>query len=222
MISVVTFKWGAKYTAAHVNRLRAMVDRFYSPDARVICVTNNGEGIDSRVDVIPDDEDFADMISPSGRAAPSCYRRLRIWRKDAGQVFGEKFVCIDLDVCAVDDLRPLWDRPDPIVLYRDPLYGHRGQHCGSMALLKAGAAPHVWETFDELSVAIAKGKGFKGSDQAWLSCALPHVPTWSTADGVYSYRKDVLTRKGVIPPDARLVIFHGNPKPWDCGQKWAA
>lgn len=221
MINVVTFMWGTKYKAEHVNALRAQIDRHYSSAARLICVTNDAAGIDPRVEIVGDTQDFMGIPSPHGLAAPSCYRRLRIWRQDAAKWFGERYVCIDLDVVAVADLAPLWDRPEPVVMYADPFYGARGQYCGSMVMLTAGAAPHVWEAFGpSLSPRVAAGKGFRGSDQAWLSYALPNRPTWSTADGVYSYRKDC--KGNCLRADARLVVFHGAVKPWDCGADWAA
>lgn len=214
VISIVTFRWGAKYTAAHVNRLRCMVDKHYSPDARMICVTNDAEGISPRVEIVPDTEDYASLTAPRGGAFPSCYRRLRIWREDAAQWFGERFACIDLDVTAVADLVPLWHRPEPIVLYKDPLYGARGQYCGSMVLMSAGAAPRVWSDFDPVTSPVdAHIRGFRGSDQAWLSLALPDRPTWSPTDGVYSYRVDIRGKR--MLPNARLIMYHGAIKPWD-------
>lgn len=219
MINVVAFRWGARYTAEHVNALRRQIDRHYSPDALLICCTNDREGIDPRVKIVADTEDFAHLRSPHGGSFPSCYRRLRIWRENAAEYFGPRFVCIDLDVVAVGALAPLWDRPEPVVMYRDPLYGARGQFCGSMVLLTAGAAPRVWNDFDPMrSPVLASAAGFKGSDQAWLSYALRGAPTWSTADGVYSYRVDIQKRGNVLPDDARLTIWHGGPKPWNEGQ----
>jgi hypothetical protein len=212
MISVVTFKWGTKYTAAHVNRLRRMVDQYYTTCARMICVTNDAKGINERVEIVADTEDFAGVPSPVG--GPSCYRRLRVWREDAARWFGERFVVIDLDVAAVAPLASLWDRPEPIVAYADPYYAVRGQVCGSMLLLTAGARPSVWRDFDPATSPKLAAK-FRGSDQAWLSHCLWDVPRWTTADGVYSYKKDVLPRKGNAPDGARLVVFHGEPKPWD-------
>lgn len=223
MINVVTFLWGSKYRAEHVNALRRQLDLYYH-EAGLICVTNQPEGIDPRVKIVADTEDFADMRSPHGASFPSCYRRLRIWRSDAAQWFGERFVCIDLDVLAVGDLRPLWDRAEPIVLYRDPLYGGTGQYCGSMVLLTAGAAPEVWDDFTPtLGPMNARTAGFRGSDQAWISYRLrgATLPSWSTADGVYSYRKDIMPRGGKLPADARLTIWHGGVKPWDSKLEWA-
>lgn len=191
-----------------------MIRRHYQRPHRVLCVTNDAAGIDPAVTIVPDREDFADVQNPYGPHAPSCYRRLLMWHPDAARWFGERFVSLDLDVVAVADLVPLWDRAEEVVLYRDPL--HPSQVNGSMVLMTAGARPEVWTDFDpDRSPQIARGAGFKGSDQAWLSLRLPSEPRWDTRDGVYSFRKDIEPADGRLPADARLTIWHGHRDPWD-------
>ncbi len=221
MLSVVCWKWNrpgyrSTFTGEHVNRLAAMVRRHYSDPARVICVTNDPTGIDPAITIIPDDEDFADIPSPHGGMNPTCYRRLRMWRPDIAKWFGERFVSIDLDVVATADLRPLWNRPEDVVLYRDPLYPT--QYNGSLVLMTAGARPDVWEAFDpNRSPQIARGARFFGSDQAWLSLRLPGEAQWDARDGVYSFRKDIVPKRPpyALPKDARLIVCHGQHDPWD-------
>ncbi len=217
MLNVVTWKWARKgyrstFTAAHVNALARMVGRHYARPHRVLCVTNDAYGIDPAITIIPDDEDFASVLSPHGSTHPSSYRRLRMWRHDAARWFGERFVSIDLDVVAVGDLAPLWDRTEDVVLYDDPLYPGR-QYCGAMQLIAAGARPQVWDDFDPLkSPSVARRAGKRGSDQAWLSYKIPGEATWGPQDGVYSYRKHLVG--GLLPDDARMTIWHGNRDPW--------
>ena len=59
--------------------------------------------------------------------------------------------------------------------------------------------------------------GFRGSDQAWINyCLGKDIPTWDKMDGVYSYRDHIMkSHRGQLPPNARVVIFHGKPDPWD-------
>lgn len=214
VLTVLCWKWGTRYRSEHVNALRQQVARYYARPHQFACVTNDAAGLDGDVAVIPDPEDFAALRSPHGAAFPACYRRLRMFADDAATRFGERFVCLDVDLVLVGDVAPLWDRPEDFVGYRDPLYPR--QLNGSMLLLRAGTRPDVWRRFDPAkSPAIARAAGYRGSDQSWLSYCLAGVPTWGPETGVYSYRKDV-ARNG-LPADARVVVFHGNPKPWDAG-----
>lgn len=218
MLNVITFLWGTKYNASHVNRLARLVRTYYPAPHRFLCITDDPRGIEC--ETRPGFGDFIGVPSPHGPAFPACYRRLRLFHPDAAQWFGDRFVSLDLDWTIHADLRPLWGRPEPFVALRDPLYGHRGQYCGAMLMLTAGAMPQVWERFrPDGGPRVARARGFRGSDQAWISYAAPGAPTWTTADGVYSYKVDC--RKG-LPAGARMVNFHGQSKPWTCGQLWAA
>jgi hypothetical protein len=89
-------------------------------------------------------------------------------------------------------------------------------YCGSLWMLRTGTRPHVWTTFDaKTSPQIAARAGARGSDQGWMRYALgPHEATWGRKDGVYSYRKDLAKHGRGLPPDARVVAFHGKEDPW--------
>jgi len=207
VINFVVFKWGEKYTAVHVNTLSWMLSRHCSAPHRLICVTNEPEGIDWPTDVVPDHEDFADWPSPHGKGAPSCYRRLRLFRPDARETFGELIVNIDLDTVITAEIAPLFDRPESFVAWQDPL--SKRQLCGSLFMLRADTHLEVWERFDRHGVAAAYSAGYRGSDQAWLSYALPDAARWTDADGVLSYRAHCAYR---LPANARICFFHGKPK----------
>lgn len=220
MISLVCWLWRQpgrqpQYTAEHVNILRRMIARNYRAPQRFICVTNEPGNYDAGVEIVPDRCDFADVPSPHGRGAPSCYRRLRLFAPDAAETFGEQIVSIDLDCVIVRDLTPLWDRPEPFVCWRDPLYGH--QLCGSMFMLRAGTHPRVWSDFDpKTSPAEAAAAGYRGSDQAWISYTMGWwTPRWTPGDGVWSFRVDLAGGSLPLLDHARVVFFHGAAKPWN-------
>lgn len=218
MLSVVTWLWStpgyrSTFGPAAVNALAHAVRRHYARPHRFLCVTDQSDGIDQAVEIVPPWDDFVAVPSPHGGSNPSCYRRLRGFHPDAARAFGPRFVSLDLDMVAVADLAPLWDRPEAFVGLRDPLYPR--QLNGSMFLMDAGARPLVWTQFDpERSPAVARRAGYRGSDQAWMSYALPGEQQWTAADGVLSYRADILPRGGMLPPGARLVSFHGRMDPW--------
>lgn len=220
--SVVTWKWQPRpgyrssYGPDTVNTLFRMVRRHYS-DFRPICVTDDPAGLDPDITVIPDWKDFADIPSPHGGNNPSCYRRLRMFHPDIAAHFGETFVAIDQDVVITGDLRPLWDRPEDIVLWGDTNPQPGSHYNGSMIRLRAGARAKVWTEFDpSTSPMRAKSAGCYGSDQGWISyCLGPKEAKWSRADGVYSFRNDIAPQDvRILPDNARMVVFHGSHDPW--------
>lgn len=220
--AVVTWRWApaagyrSTFLPETVNVLRRMVARNYPRPHRFLCVTDDPDGLDPEVEIVPAWNDYAHVLSPTGAPRnPSCYRRLRMFHPEIGRVFGDRFVSLDLDMVITGDLRPLWDRPEDIVLYGDT--NPRTYYNGSMILLRAGARPQVWTEFDPVvSPQQSKAAGHHGSDQGWISYRLgPGEAKWSQADGVYSYRNDLAPNGASrLPADARLIVFHGNVDPW--------
>lgn len=219
MLTVATWLWAQPgrpraYTPEHVNRLAAMVRRHYPRPHRFVVVTADRGRFAGGVEVVPDARDFDGVRSPEGGSWPSCYRRLRLFHPDAGDIFGPRVVSLDLDVVLTGDPSPLWHRPEPITLYGDPIFA--AQANGSMIVLDTGSAPCVWTDFDPArSPALARARRLRGSDQAWISYCLPHAPRVGPEDGIYSFRRHVQRAGLALPDGARIVTMHGQPKPWD-------
>ncbi len=183
----------------------------------MVCVTDDPIGIDPSIRVIPLWLDHARLLSPWGSKNPSCYRRLKVFSKDAARIIGQRFVSLDLDVVICGDMRPIWDRPEDFVIWGDTAKGT--PYNGGMFLLRAGTRTQVWETFEPAkSPAAGKRKGYVGSDQAWLAlCLGDKEAKWSKKDGVYSYRNEIAPNGGRLPANARVVLLHGRFDPWSPG-----
>lgn len=217
--AVVTWRWKpkagyrSKFGPETVNTLQRMVARNFVVPHRFICVTDDPEGLAPGIEVIPLWNDWADVENPSGPINPSCYRRLRMFHPNAEKWFGRRFVSLDLDVVITGDMRPLWDRPEPFVIWGDT--NPTTPYNGSMMLMTAGARSKVWLDFDPVeSPKRSVAMGYFGSDQAWIGACLGTNETkWTRRDGVYSYRNEIGPR-GVLPDGARIVVFHGHIDPW--------
>lgn len=221
-LSVICWKWKpapgyrSAFSADTVSVLRRMVARHYAAPHRFICVTDDPVGIDQDVEIVRPWNDFTNVPSPHGAKNPSCYRRLRLFAPDIAQTFGERFVSLDLDTVILDDVRPLWDRPEDFVAWGDTNPQPGSHYNGSMLLLRAGTRRQVWDRFDpHTSPETAKRAGCFGSDQGWISyCLGPGEAKWTRADGVYSFRNDILGKRRTLPTNARMVMFHGGTDPW--------
>jgi hypothetical protein len=224
VLTVLTFKWKAppgyrsEFLGEHVDVLRRMVKRWYPDDHRFVCVTDDPTGIKSRdVELFELWPDHGMIANPSGRKNPSCYRRLKVFAKNAGDWLGDRFVCLDLDCVVVGDLRPLWNRTDEFIIWKSTTPGNF--YNGSMFAMNAGARPQVWRDFDPYySPRETHGARLYGSDQAWIAYKLGGgESTWTAADGVYSFRNELKAGGGGLPENARIVFFHGKPDPWQDG-----
>lgn len=222
MLTVACFRWHtpgyrSQYAPETVLVLRDSIQRNYPDPHRFVCVTDDPAGLDD-VETLPIWTDHSEFKHPNNPDVhPACYRRLKVFAPEMRKMFGDRFVCLDLDCVIVGDLRPLWNRKEDFVGLagtQPPNY-----YNGSMFLMTAGSRARVWDEFNgnpKHCIWTAKRAGHYGSDQAWMSHALgASEATWTTADGVYSYRLHIKPHGGVLPQDARLVTFQGKGgDPW--------
>lgn len=220
MITVVTWKWRneayrSKYEAKHVNALYHQFKLRLRMPHRFVCVTDDPAHV--ACETIPVwDGPLADKVHEK---RPNCYRRLYAYSKEAEELFGERFVSVDLDVVVTGDLDPLFEPlADGDVDFQIwGAYTHpTTPYNGSMWGMRAGARSHVWEQFNpETTPGEARRRNFFGSDQAIMSMLLSSdEAVWTQEDGVYGYRNDLRRTPHALPDNARLVFFHGRLKPW--------
>jgi hypothetical protein len=220
-LAILTWLWGqpggrTDYTALHVNLWAAQVRRHCSLDIELACVTDMPEGISPTIRIIAPPGEFEDVRIPTwrdnrGGGLPQCFRRLAMFRPDAAEIFGERFVSMDLDCVIGGSLDPLFDRPEDFVMYEGTTPEARPYN-GSMLLMTAGARPQVYAEFTP-ERAIEAGKRFLGSDQAWISHALGWgEATWGARDGVHWWGS--VKRGNGTTDGRRLMFFPGQPKPW--------
>jgi hypothetical protein len=221
-LTIVCWKWNSPgyktvFLPEHVHTLQKMIKRHYPRPHRFVCITDDPRGLDCETYKLW--KDHSNLPNISGKHLPSCYRRLKIFSKEMAEVFGPRILSMDLDVILTGDVTHIFDRPDPFVGWKVPGVNVPEVYNGSMFLFTAGAYSWIWETFDpEKSPRIASLAGYQGSDQGWISfCLKAREPGWGKHDGVYSYPRDVRHTTG-LPVGARIVIFHGQRKPWD--RRW--
>lgn len=212
MLTVLTWLWRqpngrTRYTAFHVNVWAAMVRRHLTLPHRIACVTREAEGLDPRIEVIDPPGDFEDVRIPTwGESLPQCLRRLAMFRPDAADIFGERFVCMDLDVVIGGGLDPLFDRREDFMICRGTSVSR--PYNGSMLMMTAGARPQVYTEFTAEGAKEA-GRRFVGSDQAWIAHKLGWgEATWGADEGVHWWLRGRLS--GASP---RILFFPGSAKP---------
>lgn len=220
-LTIVCWKWEqsnykTRFTSLHVNTLGKMIKRHYKKPHRLICITDDPAGI-TEMETFPLWKDHANVPNASGKHLPSCYRRLKIFDPAiAEQLKAQRILSIDLDVVLTGDVTAIFDRLDPFVGWKVPGVHVDWVYNGSVFLFTPGPYSWIWETFDPIkSPELTKQAGYQGSDQGWISyCLKAREPGWGRHDGVMSYPREVRHALG-LPQGARLVIFHGQRKPWD-------
>lgn len=188
-----------------------MVRRNLSMSHRIACVTN-AHDLPAGVERITPPGDFEHVQPKWGPRKPNCFRRLSMFRRDAADIFGQRFVCMDLDCVIGGPLDPLFNRKEDLVLYKGT--APERPYNGSMMLIRAGCRPHVFERFDQHGADVS-GERFVGSDQAWLAHSLGWgEKTWSEKDGVFFYGQGSVYKAVANTVKPRILFFPGKIKPW--------
>lgn len=220
MMEFVTFKWKSSgryrstFGAETVNTMLSGLGRHYAKPFRLTCITDDAKGISNEVRIVPLWDDWAHLPSPHGVSYPSCYRRLKLFSADAADIIGPYFACLDLDMVFTGDVTPLFEPDRDFQIWGDT--ARLTPYNGSMWKMRAGSRRRVWDEFDPVESPRRSLKlGYVGSDQGWISACLgPHEAKWSQRDGVYSFRMHIQRYGYRLPPNARVVIFHGAVDPW--------
>lgn len=175
MLKILTWLWekpGSRttYTAEHVNLWAAMLKRHLTIPYTLACVTDMPEGIDADIEIIPPPNEFVGLETPTWKNdKPNCFRRLSMFRPDAAEIFGERFVSMDLDCTIGANIDALFDRDDDFIMYKGTSFDR--PYNGSLLMMNAGARPQVYLDFNEEN-AIKSGQKYVGSDQAWIAYCL--------------------------------------------------
>lgn len=203
MITICCIKQGHKYGPEYVNKLFHMVRRHVEATPyEFVCFTDDIRGIDPQVRTMP---------LPS--AYPGWWSKVGLFQTQIEGIRTEKIFFLDLDVVIVGALDPMLrlsvnfavckDWPDEI------MPGNRDINTSAF-LLSVGSNTCVWEAFSDHC------RAHYPTDQEYIASQIPparrHLFPY---DWTPSYKLRKL-EKGV-PPEARIIVFHGEPKPHQCG-----
>lgn len=209
-MTVCCWKWGRTFEPVYVNRLQAMLARHLHMPHELVCITDDAQGIDPSIRVLPLPRRYVHT--------PRCRRRMQIFDGAFARAIGDRILAIDLDVVIVDDITPIVNRPEPLVGWK---VKHAQVYSGSFFLMNAGALQGLYDAFAEDPEGYPSRVQPRGvpSDQAMLNHWLrsqPPIPFWTEQHGFVTYFGDGYEEKehfGVgpnrphLPPGARIVVL---------------
>lgn len=197
------------FISRHVNILYDMLERNLSIPFRLLCVTDDPEGIRSDVETISLWDDY--------RSMGGCFTRLKVFEKGF-DLFGSRFISIDLDCVILGDITNLFLRGEDFVIWKPtPTRQRRALYCGSLFMMDAGARPQVHEKFDpETFKPNSRNRYPGGTDQIHMSRTLcGNEAYWGWEHGIYNFGSDIWKVKRRLPENARIVFFNGQFSPDD-------
>lgn len=236
-LRIVTFKWRPTgshripsqdvlvYGPTHVNRLYSGLKRCLSIPFEMTCVTDDPEGIRPEVQTISLwDEFLRGEQSEKLKDLGGCYPRLKVFSKEAEELFGPWFACVDLDTTFLKDVTDIFSARRPFCYYRAPGPWGTGWrfNCGLFSM-EAGTMSYVWSEFlKDLSTGEVREKAKKkhaGTDQSWCNHVIdfddPRIWYWSKDHGIYDMRQHLIEAglEKNPPDDCRIVTWPGPRDP---------
>lgn len=227
---VVCMKWGTLYGPDYVNVLLNAVSAHLEGSFRFVCFTDDSTGVDDRVDCVS----IPPMTMAAGGWARGGWPKLSIFSDEAAAKLGGRCLFIDLDTIVTGPLDPLFTRPgNPIMIREWPRLAdrlRRRRHFGASGIFAwdGGSLQHIWDEFEADSDTIREQ--FR-QEQQFLEHRAEDLTFWPE-DWVISFKRtlmappllDRIIGPKPVPPEARILAFHGDPRPIDVvpdkGQRW--
>lgn len=207
-ITICCLKKGDRYRPYYVNILASMVARnVRATPYDFVCFTEDPAGINPgiRTASLPYD-------------APKWWGKMGLYMKEIPGIKTRRLLFLDLDIVITGPLDKLMNYDSRFAMARDwPVGAWPDGDCqnmngqSSVVLLEVGAALQIWERYCRQGRPITARFG----DQEWINKEFPGLMDLLPERLAKSYKLHALA--GDTPPACSVVMFHGTPKPPDCG-----
>lgn len=208
-------KWGTKYDASDVNKLCSMVRRNLSIPHRFVCFTDDATGLEPNIESFP----MPSLELPAGIPERG-WNKLTTFSEHLANLEG-RALFLDLDVVIVDRIDCFFEWPGAFCIIQDWLRGHRRVGNSSVYRFEIGRHTNV---LDHFRANFDHVRATHRNEQEYLSAKMDEAGqlTFWPADWCCSFKRHCLApwpiswvRTPQLPAAAKIVVFHGNPKPAD-------
>ena len=222
--NVVCMKWGDKYPAYYVNRLYWGVQRFLARPHRFVCFTDDAGGIAPEVEIhpLPVEPFEAEMVrlmtEPKRKGA---WRKVSLFKPGLADMQGP-ILGFDIDVCITGPLDDLFDfAPGKVAMRHDWLEARRLRFGGHGSVFRYDPVLHGYLYDDFAANPDAAAARSNGSEQKYTSTtANMHGDfTYFPRRWIASFKRNAIPFPPLnffveprLPPDTRVMCFHGKPK----------
>lgn len=209
--TVICIKWGTRYGVDYVNRLASMIRRNTRRPTRIVCFTDNAEGIDPGVETAP-----LPPINIPQRVQWLGWRKISLWQSPLLDLEGD-VLFLDLDVVITGSLDEFFDfEPGRFCVAKN--WSEPELRVGNTSVYRfpVGRMMYIFDEFNR------DGERFLAryrNSQKYISGEAQDMVFWPSQWCV-SFKHSllppwplnfVLTPK--LPLDTKVVAFTGKPDP---------
>jgi hypothetical protein len=216
---ILCMKWGVKYGPEYVNRLYAMARRHLTGAFRFVCLTDDARGVRPEVTCLPIPH-LNLNLKPGER--DGAWKKLTTFEADLHGLQGTALF-LDLDVVVVGALDDFFTQPGEFLIIRDyPRFWRFGTRIvGNSSVYRFTLGAHA-DVLRNFRAHMAELMREYRNEQEYLSYflhaqgKLDYWPAaWCPSFKYHSMPRWPASywRTPVIPPGARIVVFHGEINP---------
>ncbi len=215
---LVCVKWGAAYGPEYVNRLYGMVSRHLAPPFRLVCLTDDRQGIRAEVECF----DLPELGVPHPQRTVGKWRKQVLWGASVpGLETGVPALFIDLDSVIVGAIDDYFSIGEPADVYVARNWARPLERLGQTSVFRfpVGGNAHLLADFRADAQGIADKYHFEqhyvtyavtGGVKFWPEAWTKHFRLHCMPPFPLCY---FVTAK--LPAGARIVTFPGGPNPDD-------
>jgi hypothetical protein len=224
---VLCMRWGSLYPSVYVNVLHSAVRRRLSGPFRFVCLTNEPEGLNEGIEAYP----IPDLGYDPEHWRHGAWPKLSVFVEDLYGLRG-RALFIDLDSLIVGALDPFFEVAGDLVAIAGGPRWRRGSSnpnpnlASGVFAFDLGSQPQIAERFRQDPRGAFRRFGI---EQRFVE---HHVTAWTTwpEAWVISFKRhlrrsvpvDRILPPRLPDPEARIVAFHGNPRPLDVARSGTA
>ncbi len=212
VVNIVCMKWGTRYTEQDVNILHSMVKRNLTLPHRFVCLTDDPSNITKEIECFPMPE-----IQVPSEYDMSPWRKLGMFSKKIADLSG-KCLFLDLDIVITDNIDCFFTFSDKFTIIKNWSQRDHGIGNSSVYCFNIGQYSDVLEYYnDNMQEVLSTHE----DEQTYLSKKIQNINYWPD-DWCKSFKRHCRPpyiiryfKEPILPANAKIIIFHGVPKPKD-------
>lgn len=222
---IICVKWGPKYIPEYVNILKNMCKRNSTVEYQFHCITDDARGLDPDINI---------LTFPDNHVAIKTWWS-KLYMFSAELPLSGTVLYFDLDVVIFRNIDNLWDHnPGKFMIIQDfnrcrvkdwPVSN------SSVMRFEAGTLRYLWDIYMQNP---QQTQSRNHGDQDFITAKAKDDINWWPWSWIQSYKwemvgkrdtkivkgaKHVFQNPPTIPDDCNVAVFHGDPKPFNCGDQ---
>ena len=207
-------KWGTQCGPEYVNRLYGMIARQTTRPFRLVCLTDDDNGLRSEVEWYP-----IPAIPLPVNASAQGWRKLASFSSEIARVLGERALFLDLDVILLGGIDVFFEYPGDFLIARDRRHPFARIGNASVYRFRPPRATDVFEEYCRDYKLITKRFRNEREYLSWYMGDFGALEFWPKG-WCASFKHDCipswpwrLWREPAVPEGSRIVVFNGEPTP---------